>query len=1144
MASITDLRAYATLETDNLPRFLARDSSNRIWIDSGTQVGTLTGASQGVCMIPYRPNASPQSWMYIGSEDDYRKYSAPDILTNVVTEALCGIEEQHAAPEACPNYFGFTDFTGLAVIYVNGGTAAAATNTVRLTDTAGIVIQDPASSTGINARSSVQVTNTKQFQIGMNLTIGAVAAVVQDILPAVNQGIVIAIESVYYFSGTTGRCVIVPTQGPVAAPFQNTQNNQPSLYASNPLSALRRGSIVQLSGGVGTEKLFVLNSTTGPDGTICFEVTTTLAFVAGNTIVGIPAISLSNATSSSTGAALASPDLSFTMTSGIGTQSKAIATSPFNVVGLNGNTTQQYDYVGFGINISDLANLIYVRVIFNIDATVNYTQNAFYVQLDVSDFISQQILNAGSILPASDYFEFLIPITQLTRLGSDLTKTLSDTNGMRVEVSSTAALSVRMGPFWVGLGDQPDVGPTGSPYTYAVRTRSSLTGAASNPSPVTRYGVGPRRQSVRITMQDSNSDSQDDLWDIYRMGGSVNSLRYIGTTLNTGAVDVFTDNFFDTAALGGSAIEYDNYQPWPTIDEPFTVQWGGGGGISIRIAVVGTVVELVYYSASSFTNPIPSSILRWLPGTLITLNGLNTYTLWCRPVAITLASPPAAFYFAYRFRLVENAGTLNPTIMQVKEPNVANQPLPYLFGPDAEGTVFGCGDPLRPGSVYYCKSFTPDSAPDSYNQELTPPSEPLMGGHVINGLALVASTQRWWALYPNFGSGARYQAVEAPVKRGLVAPFARCSDGQVVYFVGKDGVWTTQGQSLTDGDLHNIFPHEGVPGIDYSYGGKTVYAPDYKYASRFRLCYKNSYLYFDYRDSENLPRTLVCDLRDPGNPAWCVDEYADPIGVHYAVEQQAGTLLSTGTLYSALVMGDDNGLVHVQRDLTNDNGTPITGVVATQEFNGGDVRGNELFNDQFLDLVPASPTGVSGTILEGGIAVLGPVVIPTAVTRQHTNIPIGLELSYMGVLLEWEDDFDLQDIPTLLRSWQPMFQSVPVSVFLWKNQGTDFGLLGYKHIPYILFAYKASSEVTLTITVYDGTSPAVITLPSTSGQYRKTLFRLTANKGLLYFFTAESTDATWQPYLTDTEIYVGAWERGESYQVVRNIQEAGGVGDG
>lgn len=1145
MASITDLRAYSTLLTDNLPRFLARDSSNKIYIDSGTQVGTLSGISQGAFMIPYRPNASPQAWMYVGAQEDYRKYSAPDIITDAVTEALCGIEEQQEAPDACPNFFAFTDFFAFAAAWVPGGTAALSSNTVRLTDTAVIVLKDPASGASYDSRCSVEVSNTKKYQIGMNITVGAAALVstVQDILPAVNQGIAISVRGIYYFSGTTGHCVIVPTQGPVATPFQSSGTPPPSIYAENPLSSIRRGSIVKLTGAAGNEKLFVLSSTVGPDGTICFEVTTTLAFVAGDSITGLPAISLSNVTTANTGSSLDCRDVTFAMTgAGIGAQSVPLFTSPFNVISAaGGQTTQQYDYIGFGIQISDLANLVYVKFIFNVDPVLNYNTNTFTATFLVSDFAKKT--GPLDLLPSNEYAQFMFPISSLERLGTDLSKTLSDTNAIQVQIQTTGSVSVRMGPFYVGVGNQPDVGPTGSPLFYAVRTRSSLTGAASNPSPVTRYGVGPRRQSVRLTMQDSNTDSQDDLWDIYRMGGSVNTMRYIGTTLNTGGIDVFVDNYFDTAALGGSLIEYDNFQPWPTIDQPFTVQWGGGGGITITIAVVGTIVLLVYSSAIAFTDPTPDTILRWLPGTLITINGLNAYTLWDRPKLVTLATPPAAHYYAYRFRLVENAGVLNPTILQVNEPNVANQPLPYLWGPDAEGTVFGCGDPLRPGTVYFCKSFNPDSAPDSFNQEITNPSEPLMGGEVINGLALVASTKRWWALYPNFGSGVRYQAVEAPVKRGLVAPYARCTDGQVVYFWGKDGIWTTQGQSLTDADLHNIFPHEGVDGIDYVYGGKTVYAPDYKYASLFRLCYKSNYLYADYRDSEGLPRTLVCDLRDPSNPAWCVDEYADPIGVHYAVEQQAGTLLDDSDTYISLVMGDDNGVVHVQRDRINDNGTPITGVVATQEFNGGDIRSNSLFNDQFLDLIPAARAGVVGTIMEGGVAAQAAVTIASSVLRVHTNIRIGLELNYMGVLLEWIDDFDFQSIATLLRSWQPMLQSVPVSLFLWKNQGTAFGTEGYKHIRQIIFAYKSTAPVTLTITVYDGTSPVPIVLPSTSGAYRKTLFTPTFNKGMLFFITMESADTEWQPYLGDSEFYVGPWERGGPYGVIRDIATAIGVGE-
>ena len=85
--AITDIRAYAALSTDDKPRFLVRDTLNKIWGDTNnaSPLVTLSGNNGfGVSMIPFRPGASPQSYMYVAGQGDYRKISAFDANNNVV----------------------------------------------------------------------------------------------------------------------------------------------------------------------------------------------------------------------------------------------------------------------------------------------------------------------------------------------------------------------------------------------------------------------------------------------------------------------------------------------------------------------------------------------------------------------------------------------------------------------------------------------------------------------------------------------------------------------------------------------------------------------------------------------------------------------------------------------------------------------------------------------------------------------------------------------------------------------------------------------------------------------------------------------------------------------------------------------------
>lgn len=1223
---ITDLRAYSALGTDNLPRVLSRNSANGIYLDTGTLLATLDGSSQGAFLIPYRPNQSPQSWMYIGAAEDYKKFSAPD-ATNQVTVYNVGIPEQQAPPEACPEAFNFYEFSSNAAGWTNAGTAGGTTNVARVTDTLGSVLEDPAS--GTTKRCSCEVTNTSQYQTGMSVVVDALGtpihAVVQDVLAPIAGGTTLKIDSIYYFAGTSGRCVIVPTQQPANPSVPAISNNVPaaaSIYSDAVLSSLRRGSIINLDNGVDPdENLFVLSVTRGPNGTICFEVETTATYATSDDLTGVGAISLSGVTSANTGDTIDATVVNSALTGpGTGTLSQALATNPFEqLMPPSNNTPQSDDYIAFSVYISDLSKFIQGTITFNTEpGAPGYNVNGFYAQFDSSNLVFHQPavssvtqiqnplgtnLQSGQLdlsqvdinglaasvgltpeeliaqvqannydgniapppdivtnttpLPANQYTTVMFPVRALIRLGNDLTKTLADCNGVRVSIQTSDSVTLRIGSFWVGGGGQADVGNSGSPYFYAVRGRNSLTGALSNPSPISLYGVSPRRQQVRVTMTDDSGDSQLDTWDVFRYGGSITSWRYIGSTPNTGGTDEFIDNYFDTAALGGSVLDYDNFEPWPTIDVPYNATAGVASGITTAIDVVGNTILVTYSAAAAFTDPAPDTILRWLPGTLVTLSGQNVYTLKCRPVAATLAAPPA-HYYAYLFQLVENAGTITPDTLDILEPNVANQHLPYLWGPDAGGTIFGAGDPFRPGSFYFCKNFSPDSAPATYNHELTPPSEPILGGEVINGLAMVASSNRWWALYPQLGNlTQRYQAVEKPVGRGLAAPYAHCTDGKRIFFVAKDGVWVTgggEGKSLTDDSLYNLFPHEGVNAVtaatDYTYATYTIYAPDYKYASLFRLNFVNGFLYFDYRDRLGTPRTLVCDLSgldafmggSPADaPAWVPDFYADGITNHYAVEQPESTLESTSTRYPLIYMADSAGKVYTQQLNTNDNGTPINGVCATFEYNGGDIREAQLFNDFFVDATPVS--GMQVRAVTDGIN-FGPVKnVPASATRIQTNAPVGSELKYMGAIFVWTDDFSTQSAPTMLHAWQPMYQGVPISVFQWKTQATSFGWPAYGHLRQWNIAYRAAETVTITINSYDGTSPAQITLPATGNgglDVEKLMVPFTFNKGMLYDFLGVS-DGEWAPYLSESELFCGAWARTEGYQLVHDIDAPKGI---
>ena len=443
---------------------------------------------------------------------------------------------------------------------------------------------------------------------------------------------------------------------------------------------------------------------------------------------------------------------------------------------------------------------------------------------------------------------------------------------------------------------------TQAQYRYVYR--SSATGALSNPSPESpESSLSVLSNTVQATF---SSDPQVDKIDYYRLDVGLTNYTYVGTGPNTNPPPPFADVLLDADVTDNPLLEFDNYEPFPSIDLP-------------RSGIVNCSNGVATWVSGDVFN------VRWLPGTIIIV-GTVAYTLDKRPTdSHTLTATNTEIIGGVSTIVPLANGTNLP--YEIAEPDLAAQPLPYMWGPtDNVNFAFAVGDPLRPGTLYWSKGNNLDSAPQTNQQDVTAPTEPLQNGCIVNGLGWVASTERAWLIYPNFFNalatvtgtvGSTWTLQEADLKRGLYIPKCLAVDGgQTVYFRSKDGIYMSNGssgKSITDDDIYNLFPHEGFTPQPILRGPYTVYPPDDTKPQQ--LSCATGYLYYDYQDSNGIPRSLVYDIEAK---AWVIDVYQSPAVCH-ALEEGPGV---NGVLCGCL-----NGTIV---PLVNPSGTVPTPPSASQ----------------------------------------------------------------------------------------------------------------------------------------------------------------------------------------------------------------------
>jgi hypothetical protein len=258
---------------------------------------------------------------------------------------------------------------------------------------------------------------------------------------------------------------------------------------------------------------------------------------------------------------------------------------------------------------------------------------------------------------------------------------------------------------------------------------------------------------------------------------------------------------------------------------------------------------------------------------------------------------------------------------------VLAQPLPAIWGP-LEGMLLACGDPHRPGHLYFSNADAPDHWSASGNVEVSPPSEPLQNGGIQGHQGYVFSNLRLYVIYPNLTGGSGVTANPTLCKRGLnLSRWAFASGPGGIYFAAEDGFFRTIGgpEEWIGREIQPLFEGQTVEGL---------FPIDKSAPTAIRVTVWENKVYFTYQDTHGGVQTLVYSIL---HKFWR----------HYVFGRQPAGL--QGEDEATLLIGGVNTGKTYTHEGFSDDGVAI-GVTLRTGANSGGVREEKLFGDQMLDV--------------------------------------------------------------------------------------------------------------------------------------------------------------------------------------------------
>lgn len=1037
-----------------------------------------------LALIPYRPDQSPQSWMYVGDSPGANNFMYKIAINGTVHQM--GLQPPTVPPTITngAQVFGtqlYTNFQNAAG-WTNDGTvittgiASQTRVNVGVINTTVVVYDDgraipngspgwcnivlPAAAISVLGRGAILEVVTG----GPTLT----QLLVHDVFPT-NSVALLSIANIIYDSGVNGTCTI---------------------QASTAVDELVQDTIIFIGG------LFYARVTSiakGPDGSLSFRCSTGINTVgAGQTLAVIPSARVYDTGAGMTPAG-GDPIGQRDITTGTPTPpvpgigwlniNTAVDLTEFHTISANGLGVTDDDYVHLSFQTTDLSAITQGRILFNNDAEVTptYTRNFYYRAFTPNDLVSAttakdtSINNRNTIIINRQLDNGGRPVYS----GSGLESGNDDPWAARRDAREARGSRIDNPPKLVAPGTDPNAPTTDDP----ARSQTG-TGASQWHELIFRRG-----ELVRVGNDESRGYNNINGFRLEltinsntgpTVGIAINSLSLYGSgALDVGdRGDVYLYRYRYRCSTTGVRSNYSPVgrayaKPYretvsvvctsstaPEVDKIDIERWGGSltnwiyvgtcsnstRTFTDTIADDALVANVAFSEGDSNFQPFPcllppktgTTAVAGVCGIMVRDVGANFDPRWVKDTPLKIDGVQTAITRVLSSSLMEirdSLGTRSSVAWEIPQPEII-QPVRSLWGP-YNGRFFGCGDSNNPGTVYWTTGNNPDSTQESFYLEVTATSEPLQGGGIFNGRCYVFSSERLFLL-EEIGPDS-FIAIEVPGRNGLFSPWALCV-GERMWYLDKDGIYQTAGGdpiNITDRTMRPLFVREGTGGQAVNgFNPPKIVAGE---EANLRLAYYDSRLYFTYRDSANTYRVLSYTVfagPEGGSEAgWWPDVYTPGLSCLYGEE---------GTAVHSLLAGGTNGNLYSIGG-PSDNGSAIAWHLRSGAYDAGDRRALKLWGDS---IVEADPNNATINVAIGYNNYSNTLALtPTSFTgatrvQQILDISSGSEFEARNIQL------DLTGSSTtatpLLYFWEPSFALRPEASVLRASQWEDAGQFGDK----------------------------------------------------------------------------------------------------